>query len=142
MDRSKPFRRLLPVGILSAAGFAGCASTPAYRPLITSQAPSRPVAAAEAPANSSSVPVAPSLGAPIEPAPAAPPMDPPPRPGTYESPAQSSNEPSQSPPSQSPPSQPTGPAFEAPGAGSVQPHLSTPMGVLQTPLIPPPAPAA
>src|SRR5580704_12289497 len=109
MDRSKPFRRLLPVGILSAVGFAGCASTPAYRPLITSQAPSRPPAAAEAPANSSSVPVAPSLGAPIAPTPAAPPVDAPPPPDTSESPSQSLNEPSHSPPSQS-----SGPVFEAP----------------------------
>ncbi|HET6326450.1 MAG TPA: hypothetical protein VFG04_17375 [Planctomycetaceae bacterium] len=139
MDRSKPFRRLLPVGILSAAGFAGCASAPAYRPVVTAQAPAGPLATAQAPANSSPVPVAPSLGAPIEPAPAAPPMDPPPRPDLSATPAAPASEPSVS---SGPGLNAPGPVLNAPGLGGVQPYLSAPMGVLQTPLTPPPAPPA
>jgi hypothetical protein len=137
MDRSKPFRRLLPVGILSAAGFAGCASAPAYRPVVTSQAPVRPLAAADASANSSSVPATQPPSPPVAP-PAAVPVTPPvDGSGVTLMPA---------PPSQSvsEPAAPGGPApaLSAPGPNDVQPYLSSPMGVLQTPLTPPSAPPA
>ncbi len=136
MDRSKPFRRLLPVGILSAAGFAGCASAPAYRPVVTAQAPAAPLATAQAPANSSSVPVAPSLGAPVEPAPAAPPMDPPPRPDLSATPAAPASEPSVS----------SGPGLNTPGpvlkcsrAWWRAAVFECPDGCAPTPLTPPPS---
>jgi hypothetical protein len=136
MDRSRPFRRLLPaVGILSAAGFAGCASAPAYRPVVTSQAPSRPVATADSSADSSLAPATPAPGPPSVPppaAPAAPLPDAPPLSLMPAPPSQSVSEPGAS----------GGPALAAPAPSGVQPYLSAPMGVLQTPLAAPPAPAA
>jgi hypothetical protein len=136
MDRSRPFRRLLPaVGILSAAGFAGCASAPAYRPVVTSQAPSHPVAAADPSADSALPPATPPPGPPSAPpstVPVAPVMDAPPLSLMPAPPSQSVSEPGAS----------GGPALAAPAPSGVQPYLSAPMGVLQTPLAAPPAPVA
>lgn len=150
MDRSTPLWRLLPWGVLSAAGLAGCASAPAYRPVTTSATPPNPVVASQsvtappavsaAPTASPSGAVDPSLAPPADPmvapsAPAGPPRAAAPLAAPLTVPA--------------PSGMPAPPVSEtAPPSSSVElapavtePHLSAPMGVLQTPLPSPPLPS-
>jgi hypothetical protein len=135
MDRSKPFRRLLPVGVVSVAGLAGCCTAPAYRPVMTSQPPRAAVAAVPAP--STSQPPAEVVQEVVVPAPNV-------GPGTA---------PAASPPATAvtPPTPPqtigtTTPAAPPPPSAISVPtsqlYLNAPMGTLQSPLPPPPAPPA
>jgi len=147
MDRSKPLRRLLPVGVLSAAGLAGCASSPAYRPVTTSPTPPNPVVvspSAAAPGPVGPAPTAPPSG-PVNssPAPNAEPIVTPP---ALPAPPQAADAPLVPPPPPTgmpaPPvsetAPPSSPAGTGPGAAVTEPLLSAPMGVLQTPLPSPP----
>jgi hypothetical protein len=147
MDRSKPLRRLLPVGVLSAAGLAGCASTPAYRPVMTSPTPPNPVVVSPsvtAPGPVGAAPIAP-LSAPVSPG-AAPNAEPIVAPPALPAPPQAVDAPLVPPPPPTvmpaPPvsetAPPSSPAGAAPGAAVTEPLLSAPMGVLQTPLPSPP----
>lgn len=134
MDRAKPFRRLLPLGLVSVAGLTGCATAPAYRPVVTSQPPTASVATAGAAASAAPVAASPAPGPPSIDAPARTAPEPP-----AESPAQITTPPAP-PPSAYDPGASGGPAIDAPGTSGVQPNLNAPMGVLQTPLPAPPTP--
>jgi hypothetical protein len=147
MDRSKPLRRLLPVGVLSAAGLAGCVSAPAYRPVTTSPTPPNPVVVSPpvtAPGAAGAATIAPP-SAPVSPG-AAPNAEPIVAPPTLPAPPQAIDAPLVPPPPPivmpAPPvsetAPPSGPAGAAPGAAVTEPLLSAPMGVLQTPLPSPP----
>jgi hypothetical protein len=136
MDRSKPFRRLLPVGVVSVAGLAGCCTAPAYRPVMTCQPPRAAVATVPAPSMNqpAAEPVvvgsAPNVGAVTVP-PAAPPIVSTTPPALPAAPPQSTGDST------------TAPA--PPNAAVVPPsqlYLNAPMGTLQSPLPPPPAPPA
>jgi hypothetical protein len=133
MDRSKPFRRLLPVGVVSVAGLAGCCTAPAYRAVVTSQPPHSVVAAVPAPGTSQPpaevspevvvpAPSVPGAALPaLPPATSAPPLAPPQSNGN------------------------TGSVAPAPPSALVpssQLYLNAPMGTLQSPLPPAPAPPA
>ena len=132
MDGSKPYRRLLPAGVLSVAGLAGCVTAPAYRPVIPQAPP--PAASASNPAPGSPSAASPVPAAPATPPaaapPAAPPADSPPRFAMPPAPPQSSADAAPS----------AGPELNPPSANGADLHLSAPMGVLQTPLPAPPQP--
>jgi hypothetical protein len=134
MDRAKPFRRLLPLGLVSVAGLTGCATAPAYRPVVTSQPPTASVATAGPAASGAPVAASPAPGPPSSDAPAStapePPADSPARVITPPAPPQSTSDSGAS----------SGPALDVPSTNGVQPSLNAPMGVLQTPLPTPPAP--
>jgi len=134
MDCSKPFRRLLALGFVSVAGLTGCATAPAYRPVVTSTAPPHPVVTATPAASGAPVAVSPAPGPPISDAPAsaapAPPADSPARVTTPPTPPQSTSDSGTN----------GAPALDLPSTNGVQPYLNAPMGVLQTPLPTPPAP--
>jgi hypothetical protein len=134
MDRSKPFRRLFALGFVSVAGLTGCATAPAYRPVVTSPAPPHPVATATPAASGAPVAAGPATGPPISDAPAsaapAPPADSPARVTTPPTPPQSTSDSGVN----------GAPALDLPSTNGVQPYLNAPMGVLQTPLPTPPAP--
>jgi hypothetical protein len=136
MDCFKPFRRLLPVGIVSVAGLTGCVSAPAYRPVATSVAPSHPMPSAAASGlggQTSETVVGDAASSPPPPdSSATPPLPPPPVSAPPVAPPQSTIDSGAN----------GGPALSPPATSGVQPYLSAPMGVLQTPLAPPPAPPA
>jgi hypothetical protein len=140
MDRSKPFRRLLPAGIVSVAGLTGCMCAHGYRPLVGPQQPaSPPITAKDSTANSSTPSASTPLAAPAATESAGPavpppitvpaPPTPPAAPAPPAIPPQSGNDPA------------TG-GGRVSNAPEVQPYLNAPMGVLQTPLPSSEAPAA
>jgi hypothetical protein len=146
MDHARPLRRLLPVGVLTAAGLAGCATAPPYRPVMTSQSPTRPVATADSAAS-----VPPPASAPVT-ANAGPAANG--NPAANSSPVANGSPVAPAPPDAPPSSSPTPPPpvdlGQSPGvlpnppgaSGQTDLNLNAPMGVLQTPLASPPPSAA
>jgi hypothetical protein len=127
MDGSKPFRQLLPLGIISLSALTGCVTAPAYRPVATAEAPARPMD--PFPSATSGISGSPANG----PVPYSLPPSPP-------AASLATPMPPVPPASIAEPAPTTGPALSIPNSEPATAPSNAPMGVPQMPLAPPAAP--
>jgi hypothetical protein len=132
MDGSKPFRHLLPLGIISLSALTGCVTAPAYRPVATAEAPARPMDPFPAAISGTSGSLA---NGPV-------PYSPPPIPPAPPAASLATPMPPAPPVSIAEPAPTTGPALSIPNSEPAASPSNAPMGVPQMPLAPPTAPPA